>query len=237
MRLATKILLSFVSSVLLATLSPGLIAAQAPPADSAEAAADAAYTSHDWARAEDLYSGVVTKSPESARFWFRLGTAQRGNRHFDAALASFAKAKELGASKGLPGYVVDYEVAATQAAAGDRKKALEALKTSADAGYSQTGRIENDAEWSGLREDPQFAALAKQVHHNAAPCEDSEFRQFDFWIGDWDVVSTGGGNAAGTSHISKVTSAKATTPTTRTCTAGSSIGWTMPQARCSFTVA
>jgi hypothetical protein len=203
MRLATKILLSFVSSVLLATLSPGLIAAQAPPADSAEAAADAAYTSHDWARAEDLYSGVVTKSPESARFWFRLGTAQRGNRHFDAALASFAKAKELGASKGLPGYVVDYEVAATQAAAGDRKKALEALKTSADAGYSQTGRIENDAEWSGLREDPQFAALAKQVHHNAAPCEDSEFRQFDFWIGDWDVVSTGGGNAAGTSHISK----------------------------------
>ncbi len=188
--------------VTLGMLSPMMMTAQVTPPDSA-GAADAAYTAHDWVKAEELYSALVKQNPDRARLWYRLGTAQRANKHYDAALASFAKAKELGANKGLPGFIVDYEVASTQAAAGDPKKALEMLKASANAGYSQVDRIEKDTEWSGLRQDPQFAALAKQVHHNAAPCEDAEFRQFDFWVGDWDVVPSGSDVAAGTSHISK----------------------------------
>jgi hypothetical protein len=43
--------------------------------------------------------------------------------------------------------------------------------------------------------------LAAQA--NPAPCKAPEFRQFDFWIGDWDVASTRDGIARGTSHISR----------------------------------
>ena len=35
------------------------------------------------------------------------------------------------------------------------------------------------------------------------PCKAPEFRQFDFWIGDWDVASTRDGIARGTSHIAR----------------------------------
>jgi tetratricopeptide (TPR) repeat protein len=150
-----------------------------------------------------MYSSLTKQKPDNARFQYRLGTAERGNGHYDAALESFAKAKELGAGKGLPGFVADYEIASTYAAKGNRSEALRILKDSADAGYAQPARLDSDAEWNAFRQQPEFLALQKTVKHNAAPCEDPEFAQFDFWIGDWDVVSTGNGAAAGTSHISK----------------------------------
>jgi len=71
------------------------------------------------------------------------------------------------------------------------------------AGYMQPDRLANDAEWNAFRKDDQFLAVAKQVQHNAAPCEDAEFRQFDFWIGDWDVASAADNVQRGSSHISK----------------------------------
>lgn len=47
---------------------------------------------------------------------------------------------------------------------------------------------------------------AAQIQPNSAsqpklskPCSKTEFRQFDFWLGDWEV--TVGGNAAGTNSI------------------------------------
>jgi len=36
----------------------------------------------------------------------------------------------------------------------------------------------------------------------APPCEDAEYRQFDFWVGAWDV--TANGQPAGTNRIDKV---------------------------------
>ncbi len=82
-------------------------------------------------------------------------------------------------------------------------RAIKALKDAADGGFLQTDRLQNDTEWNPLRAEPQFVALANEVKHNAAPCEDAEFRQFDFWVGDWDVISTADGVSRGSSHISK----------------------------------
>lgn len=35
------------------------------------------------------------------------------------------------------------------------------------------------------------------------PCAAPEFRQFDFWVGDWDVASAKDGVHRGTSHVSR----------------------------------
>jgi hypothetical protein len=98
--------------------------------------------------------------------------------------------------------MADYAIALTYAAKGDAAHAFASLKASADGGFTQTASLDGDAEWSALRSDAQFIALAKEVKHNATPCEDAEFRQFDFWLGDWDVTPTGGGAQQGSSHIS-----------------------------------
>jgi tetratricopeptide (TPR) repeat protein len=166
-------------------------------------AADKAYASQNWTEAEQQYSELTKQQPENARFWYRLGVSARADKRFDAALAAMEKAKALGAGRGLPAPLADYELATTYAAMGDNTRALHILKLSADGGFVQPARLENDAEWNSLRTNTQFAALQKQIQHNAAPCEDPEFKQFDFWLGDWTVASAGNGAAAGLSHISK----------------------------------
>ena len=99
------------------------------------------------------------------------------------------KAKTLGSPNGLPGFIADYEIATTYAAMGDSDHALDSLKASADGGYSQPARLTGDTEWNALRQNLRFLELSKQVQHNAAPCEDTEFRAFDFWLGDTTIVS------------------------------------------------
>jgi hypothetical protein len=191
-------------STLLAVLLPPALHAQAPAAPSpAESAADTAYTAHNWTEAEARYSDLAKENPASSRFYFRLGVSARATKHYDLALDSFKRAKMLGAKNGLPGFIADYEIASTYAASGDAAHAFESLKASADSGFQQINRLEGDAEWASLRSDQHFADLLKLVRHNAAPCDDAQFHQFDFWLGDWDVTSASGGPQQGTSHISK----------------------------------
>jgi tetratricopeptide (TPR) repeat protein len=198
MRVSLAILCVF---ALLSTVAYAQAPAAAP--DAAVTAADKAYIAQEWAPAESQYSALVSRQPENARFWYRLGVSARANKHYDAALEAMMKAKALGNGKGLPVQLADYEIATAYAGMRNNSLALEFLKSSAIAGFMQPARLDSDTEWNFLRANDQFIALAKQVHHNAAPCNDSEFKQFDFWLGDWDVASAADGVHQGASHISK----------------------------------
>ncbi|MGH9591957.1 MAG: hypothetical protein ACRD5L_02620, partial [Bryobacteraceae bacterium] len=46
-------------------------------------------------------------------------------------------------------------------------------------------------------------AASQPVLRVSPACAAAEFRQFDYWVGDWDVTSTNDGIARGTSHISR----------------------------------
>ena len=193
MRLAIA-LASLVAVVPIATFAQNPASAEA---------ADNAYASQNWTEAEQQYSELTRQQPDNARFWYRLGVSTRADKHFDAALAAFGKAKALGAGRGLPAPFADYELATTYAAMGDNTRALETLKLSATGGFIQPARLDNDAEWNLLRTNTEFIAARSLVQHNAAPCEDPEFKQFDFWLGDWTVASAADGVPRGSSHISK----------------------------------
>lgn len=192
------------TAIVSAILLFAALAAPAQQPSTTEADAASAYTQQDWSKAEPLYAQLTQSNADNARFWYRYATAARNNGHYDIALKAFEQAKIKGKGKGLPPFISDYEIASTYAAKGDAQQALDSLKASADAGYSQPARLQDDAGWASLRTDPRYVTLLKQVKHNAAPCEDTpENRQFDFWLGDWDVVSSQGGPQQGTSHISK----------------------------------
>jgi tetratricopeptide (TPR) repeat protein len=184
-------------------LVPLAASPQSPAPDETDAAADKAYTSQKWTEAETQYSALTQQTPANARYWFRLGISAKNNKDFDVALSAMQKAKTLGAPNGLPPFIADYEIADIYAAMGDSDHALSSLKASADGGFSQPARLSGDAEWNALRQNPRFLALSKQVQHNAAPCEDPEFREFDFWVGDWNVGPAGTGVQQGRSHIAK----------------------------------
>jgi hypothetical protein len=190
--------------VLMLALMPLAALSQPPaPVGPAAVAADKAYSSQNWTEAEIQYKALTQQNPANARYWYRLSVSARHNKDFDAALNAMQKAKTLGAANGLPAFIADYEIADTYAGMGDAERAFAALKASADGGFSQPARLSGDAEWNVLRQNPRFVELAKQVQHNAAPCEDSDFRAFDFWLGDWDVASAADGVHQGSSHVAK----------------------------------
>jgi len=183
----------FLFLLFFATLS----AAQTLPSDD-ESIADKAYQAHDWNASEAAYASLTQKAPANARFWYRLGTAQKSLGKYDAALASFAKAE----SAGSPRYLSQYAVAEIQALNGNPAAAFTALDEALKAGYALPDQLSADADLISLHNDPRFAKILDQAKRAQAPCKFApEFRQFDFWIGEWSVVTAKGEMPAGDSRI------------------------------------
>jgi tetratricopeptide (TPR) repeat protein len=183
-----------------------ILASSAHAAQKPEAAADAslaaeagaAYDAKDWAKAAALYEKISKQEPQAPpRVWLRLGAALRSLGKYDEALAAFDKATQAGA--GLFG---EYGKAAVYAAQKQSEKAFASLEKAVQQGYSQPEIMSSDANLEPLRSDPRFAKLLEQAGKNAKPCAYTpENRQFDFWIGEWNVTTTQGGVPAGTSKI------------------------------------
>ena len=78
------------------------------------------------------------------------------------------------------------------ARAGEKAKAFEALEQAAAKGYGQSEQLLAENDFLPLREDPKWAEILAAVQKNQHPCRSAaEFRQFDYWIGEWDVERGG----------------------------------------------
>lgn len=73
--------------------------------------------------------------------------------------------------------------ARASAAAGDDSKALQAIRAWVATGNASYSTAMAVPEFESLRSDPQFLSLVEPLK----PCTSAEYRQFDFWQGDWDV--------------------------------------------------
>jgi tetratricopeptide (TPR) repeat protein len=166
----------------------------------AAAEADAAYRIKDWARATPLYERLVHEQPDGYTNWLRLGACLHGIGRNAKALEAYERARTHGA----PPSAVDYGVAVTLASMGDTDKAFAALTEAVKQGHGRPDLLLSDPDLRSLRMDLRFAVLVKQAQQNQAPCESrAESRQFDFWVGDWNVVTTRELTPVGRSHIER----------------------------------
>ena len=156
--------------------------------------ADAAYQAKDWSKAEPLYESLTQTQPANPRNWYRLGVCLAKTGQSRKAIAAFQTAQ----SKGAPASMTAYGIAGAYASLGQADKAFEQLAEAMKQGYSQPDQMNEDPDLQALRRDARFDALVEQARHNQAPCDyRAESRQFDFWIGDWNVAATQGGTPAG----------------------------------------
>ena len=84
---------------------------------------------------------------------------------------------------------------------GDADAAVETLEGLAAAGFNAVGVITGDDELATLEGHEGFDQLVAQMTVAAFPCEhDPKFREFDFWVGNWEV-HVGNGTFAGRNTI------------------------------------
>ena len=71
-----------------------------------------------------------------------------------------------------------------------KEKALTYLDSAANNGYFNAFEMENFRDYDNIRKDTRFKGIYDRVINNAYPCKTRpEARQFDFWIGDWEVYN------------------------------------------------
>ncbi|HYK38817.1 MAG TPA: tetratricopeptide repeat protein [Candidatus Eremiobacteraceae bacterium] len=168
--------------------------------DSLSAEAAAAYDAKDWANSAALYEKLTAAHPEVPRAWFRLGAALQELGQLDRAIDVYGKALVAGA----PPPYAEYSLATVYAQKKQNEKAFEHLDKAVKAGYNKPEQLASDPYLASLRSDARFAKLFDEAKRNLTPCTYApENRQFDFWVGEWNVETSQGGIPAGQSRIEK----------------------------------
>src|SRR5262245_45111748 len=174
-------------------------------ADDLAGQAAAAYVAKDWSKAQALYAKLTAEQPTQSLAWYRLGESHRLQRHFPEALAAFEKAKQLGFQ---PLYTLS-RIAAVNAEMGNSDKALAILEQLAEQQAPAALVFDGTADFNRIAANPRFVAAKRKMQIASTPCKfadvNPEMRQFDFWIGEWDVLNPQG-IQAGTSRIDLILS-------------------------------
>ncbi|MBS1839627.1 MAG: tetratricopeptide repeat protein [Acidobacteria bacterium] len=176
------------------------VAGAQQPSNDLSAEASVAYDTKDWAKSATLYEKLTQAHPEVPRAWFRLGASLQELGQLDRAIDVYNKALAAGA----PPLYAEYSLAAVYAQRNQNEQAFEHLDKAVKAGYNKPDQLASDPYLASLRSDPRFAKLLEQTNRNLTPCAYTpENRQFDFWVGEWNVETTQGGIPAGQSRIEK----------------------------------
>jgi Tetratricopeptide repeat len=179
--------------LLLLVLSPSSPAQSVQPAMKE---ADALFQAQKWAEAAKAYEAITKADPSNGRAWNRLGAALQSMNKDEQAIEAYQHAAQIG---GNPATM--YSLATAYLKTNNREKAFEWLRKAIAAGFAQVKQLETDSALAVLRDDARFKEIMAGAQKNATPCAFApEHRQFDFWIGEWDVQNPQG-QLAGTSSI------------------------------------
>ena len=75
----------------------------------------------------------------------------------------------------------------------DRSDAIEHLRAAIDAGFSNINFLQTSPDFDNIRDTDAYQAIVADARKAAAPCMYTpEYRQFDFWAGDWIVTDRAG---------------------------------------------
>jgi hypothetical protein len=183
-RLAALVLVSGTASGVFAqTPSPG-----GPPADELTRAA-ALFARRDWSGALAAYSEISKAYPAHALARFRIGVALVELGRFTEGETSLRDGERLG----MPAAQSAYRLAQSLAEQHRANDAIRELRRAAAAGiFVPPAAIQADAHLALLRDHAEWASVLDAFDAIVRPCaHDPRYREFDFWLGDWDVRPTG----------------------------------------------
>lgn len=160
--------------------------------------ADSLYEAHKFRASAQTYMNCLPQTPFDGRSYYRLAVSMEEIRQLDDAMTYYAKADSLGFAKANVRYAIGSLIARKSQIA----LAIAWLDSAYAAGYADFDGMLRDTDLMYLRNSPEWTAFLERTERKVRPCKfDERYRQFDFWVGEWDVSLTSSGALVGHNTI------------------------------------
>lgn len=170
--------------------------AQQPTFSPKMTAANELYKQQKFEEAAKAYGEVIKDEPNNGRAWYFLGMSLHSLGKWEQAIAAFEKNVAIAKNPSAM-----YNIACGYARLNQADKSFEWLEKALTSGAAFAVNIETDEDLANIRKDARFKKMVELADRQKRPCiYSAEARQFDFWVGDWDVFNTAG-QKAGTNTI------------------------------------
>lgn len=164
-------------------------------------AANEYYQSQNWTKAIESYEKISQAEPQNPNALIRLGNSYYQLKKYQEAITAFEKAEKIKVNPNN-----SYNLAAVYSILDQEEKAVFWMNKAISAGFNNINLFQTDADLANLRKYSEYKVLNEKLDKSVNPCQYNEAaRQFDFWVGDWDVKTQQGQNA-GTNTIQKLES-------------------------------
>ncbi|HVZ47962.1 MAG TPA: tetratricopeptide repeat protein [Gemmatimonadaceae bacterium] len=161
---------------------------QPPPADMQRA--NDLFNKADWPGTLAAYGAIAKSYPGNALAHFRMGVSYMELGRFADAEKSLREGERLGVAPANAAFRLAQLFAVSRRPDDAIAELNRAIKARAFVGQSA---VETDPHFASLVGHPQWHAVLDGFDAIVRPCmHDARFREFDFWVGDWDVNPTGG---------------------------------------------
>ena len=163
--------------------------------------ADSLFLGSFYSDAIPAYEAVLRNAPDNGLAWNRLAFSYHTTGNLEKALANYARSLEHKPSPQLE-MTVRSRMARVYSLRNDKENAFANLDKALILGYALVGELETHADYNNLRNDSRFDGIVQRATRNAFPCMDiPQAREFDFWVGEWDVYPNGAATLVGHSKI------------------------------------
>ena len=164
-------------------------------------AANEAYQKQDWKTAAAGYEKIATAEDKNAGARYRLGMSLLNLGESKRATTFLNAAMEIS-----PNAVFALALARAHARAGEHDKVFAAFERSLTLGGIAAESLNDEKDFAPLKAEAKFIEYVKKLDALAMPCRSRpEFRQFDFWVGEW-LPKNAQGVTVGTSSIQNILS-------------------------------
>lgn len=166
--------------------------------------ADSYFFNKDYKQASLLYKGLITETSNDAIHLNRYGYSLYKTNNYSAALANYNRALASHPSSALKASVLS-QLAMLNAQQNNPAMAYTMLDSAIASGYINIFELDSAVDFQNIRNNDQFKKIRDKLYNTMFPCmNDPHAREFDFWIGEWNVYQTGTQNLAGQSVIQKI---------------------------------
>lgn len=141
------------------------------------------YQVKNWEKSVEAYEAITQAEPNNNGALFRLGSSYYQLKKYREAISAFERAEKINSNQ-----VITWNLGTLYSVLNDIEKSAFWLDKAISVGFNNLNLFQTDADLANLRQSPKYKVLEEKLIKASAPCQyDEPARQFDFWVGDWEV--------------------------------------------------